>query len=292
MYCNREYAMKVDEIMDLRDEHNKLLHRMLQDDINEMKEENAKLKAESEAKDEKIELLQSDIKKLTTPHYKLFDSCLYARRYGNYIHIKYRKEVIAKSAAIDKVIPMVNAADVLVDFKYYAKKLGLIQSIDSKWVAKYKDREKIYKMIEEIKDNTFDIYAYTDTVELIDDEIAKLTVMKTTTQRTGKIVELEYCKSNGFIPWEFIPTHILNKYNCLRQDSGIDFVEVKDDVITTIGQVKYRSGGNITRNDIITFITKCEDSRFSNCKKKLILKGCNISKRLRKQLLDIEIEII
>ena len=236
--------------------------------------------------------LKADIKKLTTPHNKLFDSCLYARRYGNYIHIKYRKEVIAKSAAIDKVIPMVNAADVLVDFKYYAKKLGLIQSIDSKWVAKYKDREKIYKMIEEIKDNTFDIYAYTDTVELIDDEIAKLTVMKTTTQRTGKIVELEYCKSNSFIPWEFIPTHVLNKYNCLRQDSGIDFVEVNDGIITTIGQVKYRSGSNITGNDILTFITKCEDSRFSNCKKKLILKGCNISKRLQKQLLDIEIKMI
>ena len=64
----------------------------------------------------------------------------------------------------------------------------------------------------------------------------------------------------------------------------IDFVAVEDDVITVVGQVKYRNSGYININDIPTFLSKC--------KKKLIIKGCKISKKLRKQLHDIEIEIL
>ena len=280
------------EVLDLLEQLNEYANLKGVSATAELEALTAKYKEENELLKQENIRLKTDIKKLTTPHNKLFDSCLYGRRYGDYIHIKYRKEVIAESATVIKVISMVNAADVLVDFKFYAKKLGLLQSVDSKWVVKYTDREKAYKMIEEIKDNTFDIYAYSDTAELIDEEVAKLTAMKATSQRAGKIAELEYCKENNYTPWMFIPTNILNKYNCAKLDSGIDFVKIEDNVITVIGQVKYRSGGYITRNDISSFLCKCRDSKYSNCKKKLILRGCNISKRLCKQLYDIEIEMM
>ena len=146
------------------------------------------LKQQIETKDKRILSLETNIKKLTTPHNKLFDSCLYGRIYGDYIHIKYRKEVIAPSVDIDRIVPMINANDVLLDFKFYAKKLHLLQSVNSKWMIKLADKEKAYKMIDDIKDNVFDIYAYSDTNELIDEELAKLKALNTTSQRTGKII--------------------------------------------------------------------------------------------------------
>ena len=74
-----------------------------------------------------------------------------------------------------------------------------------------------------------------------------------------------------------------------HRDKGIDLFKIDNNEIVEIYQLKLRSGGYITKDDLATFLLRCEDSRFSNCKKKLILKGCNISKRLQKQLHDIEI---
>lgn len=57
-------------------------------------------------------------------------------------------------------------------------------------------------------------------------------------------------------------------------------------------QVKVRNGAYISKDDIATFILRCEDKRFGDCKKILILKNCNISKKLRKKLADVEIIIM
>lgn len=82
---------------------------------------------------------------------------------------------------------------------------------------------------------------------------------------------------------------LLREYNENANDTGIDLVKVTDDAITEIYQIKCRNGGYLTANDVATFVTKCRDSKYSSCKKKLVLKGCLISKKLQKQLHDIEI---
>ena len=81
---------------------------------------------------------------------------------------------------------------------------------------------------------------------------------------------------------------LLQEYNENANDTGIDLVKVTDDAITEIYQIKCRSGSYLTANDVATFITNCKKKshrlNLFPTGKKLVLKGCLISKKLQKQL--------
>ena len=237
----------------------------------------------------KIEEQSKQIHDLTTPKNKLIPTYLYAKKYGDYFHLKYKQinpHLIKNNI---KQISMINAKDVKIDFMYYGKKLNLLENINNKWLCHMNNLELVFEILDKLKDNTFNLSDYQDTDVLIQEEIAKLKALPKTPQRNGKIFELEYCLINHLTPWEFIPSNILNKYHEIHSDTGIDFVRISDGNINEIGQVKVKTGNYLNRNDIETFISKCQDKQFQPMKKTLILKDAKIGKKLIGKMNELEI---
>ena len=189
-----------------------------------------------------------------------------------------------------KQVAMVNAKETKEAFHVYARELKLTVSVGGKWLCKLEDLDKVFEIVNEIKQKTFNKYKYDDTNELIANEIAKIEAAGVNQKTRGKLFELQYAKEHDLLPWRLLPSNIIQEYNENANDTGIDLVKVADGVITEMYQVKCRNGGYLTVNDIATFITKCGDSKYANCRKILVLKNCKISKKLRKQLADVEIE--
>ena len=80
----------------------------------------------------------------------------------------------------------------------------------------------------------------------------------------------------------------MNKYHEIHSDTGIDFVRISDGNINKIGQVKVKTGNYLNRNDIETFISKCQDKQFQPMKKTLILKDAKIGKKLIGKINELE----
>ena len=78
-WANIPYAVAVGRLMDLHDEINHLKQQSLQDTIANLTTERDTLKAESEAKDKKIEDLEAKVATLRTPIDNLREDYLYAK---------------------------------------------------------------------------------------------------------------------------------------------------------------------------------------------------------------------
>lgn len=207
---------------------------------NQLQEENARLKQEnSHLEDQLLEQtlneeflsydnhkLQVQVHDLTTPKNKLIPTYLYAKKYGDYFHLKYKQINPHLIKGNIKQLSMINAKDVKIDFMYYEKKLNLLENIGGKWLCRMSDIDLIFEILDKLKDNTFDLNEYQDTNVLIHEELTKLKVLPKTPQRNGKIFELEYCLNRDLTPWEFIPSSVLNRYHEIHLDTGIDFVQI------------------------------------------------------------------
>ena len=300
-WCNTEYGTIVDDIMDLHDEINHLKQQTLQDTITDLTAERDILKAESEAKDKKIETLESQVATLTTPINNLQQDYLYAKQYGDYFLLKYSDSNPTQIKGYLNHVTMVNAKDVRKLFLQHAKVMGLVERVrhvtdigtyTNSWMSKVEDLARVFEMLKHVKVNAIDSFTVDGTMDRVAKSLAEFKLNTSNRYYRGKIFEYEYALQHQLIPIEFMPQFILNRYKMSHRDKGVDLFKIENNEIVEIYQLKLRSGGYITKDDLTTFLLRCEDTRFSNCKKKLILKGCNISKRLQKQLLDIEIEMI
>lgn len=290
-WADKEYAAKVAYMLNLINENNRLKNKTLENDIEKLKYEHEIICAKLDEKTSENLLLQSQIHDLTTPKNKLIPSYLYAKQYGNYFQLKYKQTNPENIKSNIRQIELINARDVKIDFIYHANKLGLIQNIKSKNLCKLEDIDIVFEMLGKLKNNTFDIHEYQNINDLIDAELTKLRSLPSTQQRKGKILELEYSRKNGTIPWMFTSSTILNRYNEIHLDSGIDFVKIDNEKITTIGQVKMKNNTYITISDIDTFLSKCKEDKFKDCNKELVLMNCKVSKKFKSKMSEYGINL-
>lgn len=84
------------------------------------------------------------------------------------------------------------------------------------------------------------------------------------------------------IPWQFIPPLLIHQNNEQFRDCGIDGVKFNGNSISEIVQMKYHHKlSYLNINEIQTFLNKCQQQRYKNIKKKLILHGCKLSNKLK-----------
>ena len=310
LWADKKHKLAILDLLEQINTHANLINRSAYDVLNsindQLKEENNKLKQEvSNLEDIVLEQtldkefisydnhkLQVQVHDLTTPKNKLIPTYLYAKKYGDHFHLKYKQ---INPHLIDgniKQLSMINAKDVKVDFMYYGKKLNLLENIGGKWLCRMSDIDLIFEILDKLKDNTFDLNEYQDTNVLIHEELTKLESLPKTPQRNGKIFELEYCLNHDLTPWEFIPSSVLNRYHEIHLDTGIDFVRISNGNINEIGQVKVKTESYLNRSDIETFISKCQDKNFQSMKRSIILKNTKIGKKLKAYLNELRVNII
>ena len=103
-----------------------------------------------------------------------------------------------------------------------------------------------------------------------------------TPQVKGKIFELEQLKQGNYMPWSLIPKSLLERTNEQSRDCGIDGLKFNENSIEEIVQIKYHNKPSyLNFNEIKTFINKCNQDRYKNIKKTLILHGCKLGMKLK-----------
>lgn len=310
LWADSEHKIEVLDLLEQINTYANLINRSAYEIINilndQLKEEITKLKQEnSHLEDQLLEQtlnkeflsydnhkLQLQVHDLTTPKNKLIPTYLYAKKYGDYFHLKYKQINPHLIKGNIKQLSMINTKDVKIDFMYYGKKLNLLENIGGKWLCRMSDIDLIFEILDKLKDNTFDLNEYQDTNVLIHEELTKLKALPKTPQRNGKIFELEYCLNRDLTPWEFIPSSVLNRYHEIHLDTGIDFVQISNGNINGIGQVKVKAGSYLNRSDIETFISKCQNKIFQSMKKSIILKNTKIGKKLKAHLNELGVDVI
>lgn len=310
LWADKKHKLAVLDLLEQINTYANLINHSAYDVIhnmnNQLQEENARLKQEnSHLEDQLLEQtlneeflsydnhkLQVQVHDLTTPKNKLIPTYLYAKKYGDYFHLKYKQINPHLIKGNIKQLSMINAKDVKIDFMYYGKKLNLLENIGGKWLCRMSDIDLIFEILDKLKDNTFDLNEYQDTNVLIHEELTKLKVLPKTPQRNGKIFELEYCLNRDLTPWEFIPSSVLNRYHEIHLDTGIDFVQISNGNINEIGQVKVKTGNYLNSSDIETFISKCQNKIFQSMNKRIILKNTKIGKKLKAYLNELGVDII
>ena len=274
MWANIDYAIKVDDIMDLINEQNKLLNQTLEDTISKLRSENIELKA--------------TIQDLTTPINKLNKSTIYASPVGkDYFQLRFSTVTPSNSVNMIKSVQLTNAKDVKEQTMEKLMKEQLVEKKDHKQVIGIDHLDHTFEIIDSVKLNKDEVITLAQRNAYIDAEIDKLKQRPQTKQRDGKIFELEQIKlTKDLIPWALVPQSTRNKYNEIKKDTGIDAVKLEDGIITHIFQYKKHSGEQLTKNELANFISK-----FKTIPKTLVIKDCKIGKKLMKSLTDINIEV-
>ena len=273
-WASIDYAIKVEEIMNLINEQNKLLNQTLEDTISKLRSENIELKA--------------TIQDLTTPINKLNKSTIYASPVGkDYFQLRFSTVTPSNSVNMIKSVQLTNAKDVKEQTMEKLMKEQLVEKKDHKQVIDIDHLDHTFEIIDSVKLNKDEVITLAQRNAYIDAEIDKLKQRPQTKQRDGKIFELEQIKlTKDLIPWALVPQSTRNKYNEIKKDTGIDAVKLEDGNITHIFQYKKHSGEQLTKNELTNFISK-----FKTIPKTLVTKDCKIGKKLMKSLTDINIEV-
>ena len=273
-WASIDYAIKVEEIMNLINEQNKLLNQTLEDTISKLRSENIELKA--------------TIQDLTTPINKLNKSTIYASPVGkDYFQLRFSTVTPSNSVNMIKSVQLTNAKDVKEQTMEKLMKEQLVKKKDHKRVIGINHLDHTFEIIDTVKLNKDEGITLAQRNVYIDAEIDKLKQRPQTKQRNGKIFELEQIKlTKDLIPWALVPQSTRNKYNEIKKDTGIDAVKLEDGNITHIFQYKKHSGEQLTKNELTNFISK-----FKSIPKTLVTKDCKIGKKLMKTLIDMGIEV-
>lgn len=89
-----------------------------------------------------------------------------------------------------------------------------------------------------------------------------------------------------------IPDKIRYQKNEKYGDKGIDAIEISDKgEIITIVQIKHHRDSYLRKEEIQSFLTRCQESRYASIKKKLILHGCKLGLKLQTSIESLGIEI-
>ena len=299
-WANKPYAVKVSRLMNLINEHNRLLNQTLEQTIAQYEEENNKLKREKGELENQltektldyeflsfdVSKLQAQVEDLNTPiNQSIQPSSIYASPVGkNHFQLRYSREAISKNSKVRnlKHVEMINAKDVLEMTRKEIKKSNEASKLNGKVVIPTSKLDQTFDLISNIKEGTVKLPTQGEINSFIDKAISDLKLKRLTPQLKGKIFELEQLKQGNYIPWSLIPSSLINKTNEQARDCGIDGLRFKENSIEEIVQIKFHNKPSyLNFNEIKTFINKCNQDRYKNIKKTLILHGCKLGMKLK-----------
>ena len=311
-WANKVYAAKVSRLMNLINERNRLLNQTLEQTIAQYEEEITRLKQEvynledtvlEQTLDREflsfdISKLQAQVEDLNTPiNQSVQPSSIYASPVGDsHFQLRYSKETISDSSKIKnlKHIELINAKDVLDLTRKTLKKSNETSKLNGKVVLPTSKLDQTFDLISGVKQGNVKLPTQEEINNSIDEAINSMKLKRLTPQVKGKIFELEQLKQGNYMPWSLIPKSLLERTNEQSRDCGIDGLKLNENSIEEIVQIKYHNKPSyLNINEIKTFMNKCNQARYKNIKKKLILHGCKLGKQLGAKMnkLGINIEI-
>ena len=316
LWADKKHKLAILDLLEQINTYANLINRSAYDVLNnindQLKEENAKLKQEKgELEDQLIEKtldyefisydnskLQAQIHDLNTPiNQSIQPSSIYASPVGDdHFQLRYSKETISDNSKIKnlKHIELINAKDVLDLTRKTLKKSNETSKLNGKVVLPTSKLDQTFDLISSIKQGNVKLPTQEEINKSIDEAINNMKLKRSTPQVKGKIFELEQLKQGNYMPWSLIPKSLLERTNEQSRDCGIDGLKFNENSIEEIVQIKYHNKSSyLNINEIKTFMNKCNQTRYKNIKKKLILHGCKLGKQLRASInkLGINIEI-
>ena len=316
LWADKKHKLAILDLLEQINTYANLINRSAYDVLNnindQLKEENAKLKQEKgELEDQLIEKtldyefisydnskLQAQIHDLNTPiNQSIQPSSIYASPVGDdHFQLRYSKETISDNSKIKnlKHIELINAKDVLDLTRKALKKSNETSKLNGKVVLPTSKLDQTFDLISSIKQGNDKLPTQEEINKSIDEAINNMKLKRSTPQVKGKIFELEQLKQGNYIPWNLLPKSLLERTNEQSRDCGIDGLKLNETSIEEIVQIKYHNKPSyLNINEIKMFMNKCNQTRYKNIKKKLILHGCKLGKQLRASInkLGINIEI-
>lgn len=307
-HVNYEYAIKVSELLDLLNERNQLTHQTLEQTIEALKskiesknhvlnELEAELISRADIIDEQnivIEHKDAIIDEYNKPFNQIDGTpSIYALPKDS-SHFQLRIDPFGFGTNGIRNVKLINASFIRNEVIKVLKSESLVTSINREYWIPMNKLDYAFNLINEIKDNRrTEILTPEERNEFIDKKLETFRAGRKSTQTDGLIFEYETIKSNSsYIPWKLIPKTILNTYGERRKDRGIDAVEIENNEISKIIQIKKHNGGYLRRDELQTFLSKCSQERYSHASKLLIVKNAKISNKLHRELAAISIEVV
>ena len=316
LWADKKHKLAILDLLEQINTHANLTNRSAYDVLNnindQLKEEITKLKQEnSKLEDQLLEQtldkefisfdnskLQAQIHDLNTPiNQSIQPSSIYASPVGDsHFQLRYSKETISDNSKIKnlKHIELINAKDVLDLTRKALKKSNETSKLNGKVVLPTSKLDQTFDLISSVKQGNVKLPTQEEIIKSIDEAINNMKLKRSTPQVKGKIFELEQLKQGNYMPWSLIPKSLLERTNEQSRDCGIDGLKFNENSIEEIVQIKYHNKPSyLNFNEIKMFMNKCNQTRYKNIKKKLILHGCKLGKQLRASInkLGINIEI-
>ena len=316
LWADKKHKLAILDLLEQINTYANLINRSAYDVLNnindQLKEEIARLKQEKgELENQLIEKtldyeflsfdiskLQAQVEDLNTPiNQSIQPSSIYASPVGDsHFQLRYSKETISDSSKIKnlKHIELINAKDVLDLTRKTLKKSNETSKLNGKVVLPTSKLDQTFDLISSVKQGNVKLPTQEEINKSIDEAINSMKLKRLTPQVKGKIFELEQLKQGNYMPWSLIPKSLLERTNEQSRDCGIDGLKLNENSIEEIVQIKYHNKPSyLNFNEIKMFMNKCNQTRYKNIKKKLILHGCKLGKQLRSSInkLGITIEI-
>ena len=314
LWADKKHKLAILDLLEQINTHANLIHKSAYDVLNnindQLKEENARLKQEiynledvvlEQTLDKEFlffdnSKLQTQVKDLNSPiNQSIQPSSIYASPVGeNHFQLRFSREPISKLSKVKnlKHIELVNAKDVLEITRKEVKRSNETSKLNGKVVLPTSKLDQTFDLISSIKEGNIKLPTQEEINSFIDRAISDLKLKHLTPQVKGKIFELEQLKQGNYIPWSLLPRSVLGTNNEQSRDCGIDGLKFNENSIEEIVQIKYHNKPSyLNSNEIKMFMNKCNQERYKNIKKKLILHGCKVGKKLVSELEAIGIKI-
>ena len=316
LWADKKHKLAILDLLEQINTYANLINRSAYDVLNnindQLKEEIARLKQEVYNLEDTVleqtldreflsfdnSKLQAQVEDLNTPiNQSIQPSSIYASPVGDsHFQLRYSKETISDGSKIKnlKHIELINAKDVLDLTRKALKKSNETSKLNGKVVLPTSKLDQTFDLISSVKQGNVKLPTQEEINNSIDEAINSMKLKRLTPQVKGKIFELEQLKQGNYMPWSLIPKSLLERTNEQSRDCGIDGLKFNENSIEEIVQIKYHNKPSyLNFNEIKMFMNKCNQTRYKNIKKKLILHGCKLGKQLRASInkLGITIEI-
>lgn len=261
----------------------------------QLKRENESLRKEKEELGEQNFILNNKIKALNIPfNQSEFPSVIWFRPDGkDYFQVRYDRVSGTSNALF--VYPTLNAKDVKNELMKLLEKEGLVYHFPRKHLVANSNKGRVIEILNEItSDRHFIPISKERKKTFIDMKLQEIHQKPFTAQIEGLIYEYEIIqKHEELIPWKMIPDQIRYQKNEKRSDKGIDAIEITDKgEIKTIVQIKHHRGSYLRKEEIQGFLVRCQEPRYMECEKKLILHNCKLGPKLQMLIESSNIEIV
>ena len=241
--------------------------------------------------DKKVKLIEE----LTSPFDKTKNKPLIYASPVNETHFQLRIDNNPNGDKGLRCVHLFNPSDVTSKVKQELRLEGLLMSSNGKLLISTDQLDYVFSLIERIKNNSdVSMPSSNERNEFIDKQLKKYRAMKLNAMVEGLIYEMEEIKKHPeFIPWKLIPNGLINKNGEQKRNNGIDAVEFDENLkVKTIVQIKHYRGGYLRRDELQSFLNKCQQDRYKSIQKKIFIHQCKLSQSLKKEMEALDVEII